>query len=235
MQLSASEKRWYFQSDSASRMRRYKVGFEQSMLRKALQREPNGLMVLDVGGGEGIHSTFVKNMGHSPVVLDFDSIPLELYLEREGDATAIQASGLALPIRDAVCDVVMTIEVSAVCTGEDDANVRYFEDVHRVLKRNGLFLMTTFNRYSYVSLLKRSEKERPRYESRYYQEGCFRCRRKLERAGFRIEDCWGYRWLPFRVESDNRLVPVMAFLEKILLLNRVTPLSPWLFFISRKV
>ncbi len=82
--------------------------------------------------------------------------------------------------------------------------------------------------------MKRIYKNRPSWEERYYLEGVNDYRRKLDEAGFEIEGCWGYRWLPFRRESNNRLIPALAFLEKTLLLNRLTHVSPWLFFAARK-
>lgn len=232
--MERNGRNWYWTRTSASRIGKYTASFEQSIMKKTLGDAGSNLFVLDVGGGDGQHARYVKKLGHSPVLLDPDSVPLEILLEKGTDIPAIRANGLALPIRESVFDVVMTIEVSVCLSGKDDANVKYFKDANRILKKNGLFLATTFNKNSYISYLKRINKNRPGWEEQYYLEGVNDYRRKLDEAGFEIEGCWGYRWLPFRRESNNRLIPALAFLEKTLLLSRLTHVSPWLFFAARK-
>lgn len=225
---------WYYTSAYASRMGTRIADFERSMMRKLLGNAGSRLTILDVGGGDGQHTLFVKHLGHAPVLLEYDPKPIDLFLQRGTDIPAIHASGMALPIRDGTFDVVMTIEVSICLTGKDDNNSRHFADVHRILKKGGLFIATTHNRDSYISLLKRLDRNRPAYESLYYREGLKEYKQKLRNAGFDIEGCWGYRWLPFRRDSNNPLIPFLGFLEKALFLKNVARFGPWLFLAARK-
>lgn len=216
-------------------MGRYMAGAEQTFIKKALSRSDARLLILDVGGGHGQHSSFVHELGHSPVLVDFDPEPIEIFLKERTDIPAIHASGLELPIRDAAFDVVLTIEVSPCTTGEGDKNVRYFADVHRILKKNGRFLFTAHNKNSYIGRLKKLSKNAPDFEDLYYLEGVAEYTKKLRETGFDVEKCWGYRWPPFTRSSNNPLIPVFAILERVLFLRRLPHVSPWLFIAARKI
>ena len=225
---------WYGTHTYRSRMGRYTHDYEQTAIRRALAGCGPALGVLDVGGGDGHHSELVARLGHVPVVLEYDLAPLDILRKKGAGFPAVQGSGLELPIRSATFDVVMTIEVTLCVTAEDDNNTRHFADVSRVLKPNGLFLFTAYNKNSYVSVLKGLRGKRPSYEDRYYLEGLSDYTRKLDDAGFDVQACWGYRWLPFTRDSNNRLIPLLARFEKLMRLDRLVGLSPWLFFAARK-
>ena len=229
-----SHKEWYFTAQRTSVMGCYTTAFEQGIMTLVLGNAGKGLKILDVGGGDGQHSVHVRSLGHEPVLLEYDWAPIEIHLARGSGIPAIQASGLDLPIAKETFDAVMTIEVSVCFTGLNDANVAFFSDVHRVLRPGGLFLLTAFNRDSYINILKKFKKNRPGWEDMYYREGMGDYKRKLSDAGFTVEHCWGYRWLPFTRQSNSRLIPRLAGLEKLLLLRHLPHFSPWLFFVARK-
>jgi SAM-dependent methyltransferase len=229
-----SNKDWYFTAQRKSVMGRYTTAFEQRIMTKVLGKVPESLSILDIGGGDGQHSFHVRSLGHEPVLLEYDDAPIQIHLDRGSTIPAIQASGLALPIAGGTFDAVMTIEVSVCFTGLGDANVGFFADVHRVLRPGGLFLLTAFNRDSYINPLKKLKKNRPDWEEMYYLEGLGDYQRKLGDAGFEVEHCWGYRWLPFTRQSNNRLIPLLARLERLLFLRNLPRFSPWLFFVARK-
>lgn len=233
--MKSTDQEWYWSRVCRSRMGDYTSSFERRLLKRLLPTSEISLRVLDVGGGEGRYSGYVRQLGHSPVLLEYDSLPLEIFSEQDRGFGAIQADGLALPIRDSAFDVVMTIEVSICTTALNDNNTRHFRDVHRILRPNGLFLIMAFNRNSYIRYLKKLSKDRPKYEDAYYMEGPAEFARKLKAAGFEMVGCWGYRWLPFTRESNSPLIPVLAWLERGLLLSRLTRFSPWLFFAARKL
>jgi SAM-dependent methyltransferase len=212
----------------------YTTRAEQSFIAKALRGAAPGLRILDVGGGSGRHASFVKELGHFPMVLEYDSEPLGILLREQQDIPAIQGDGRLMPVRDELFDVVLTIEVPICTTGENDINTRFFKEVHRVLRNKGAFLFTADNKSSYIARLKGLCRNKPEYESKYYVENVKDYSRKLLDAGFAVRACWGYRWLPFTRYSDNPLVPVVELLERALFLRYLNYFSPWLFFAAEK-
>ncbi len=232
-QDAASRKEWYGTGVYSSKMGLYTGGFEQAVIAQELDRIGTNVSVLDVGGGDGRNAVFAKEVGHDPVLLEYEPLPLQLFLERGVTLPAVQASGMELPVADGSFQAVMTIGVSACFTGQDDINVRFFAEVHRVLKPGGLFLLTAHNKGSYIGRIRQTHGEGPGWAG-YYTDDCDDYSRKLNAAGFDITACHGYRWLPFPHNSNNPLIPALALVEKVLPLRRSTRFSPWLFFVARK-
>ncbi len=234
MTTATSTAEWYWLKSCRSRMGVYTGRIEQALIAKYLAAEGSNLSVLDVGGGSGRNTTFVKSLGHRPTLLEFNGVPINLFREEHADIPAVQASGLELPVADASFDAVITIEVTVCVTGENGANERFFPDVHRVLKANGLFLLTVSNGDSYVGNIKKRDPNLADYETAYYHDGFNDYMRKLDDAGFVVEACIGYRWIPFTRDSDSALIPVLAGVEKALQLRRLPRFSPWVFIAARK-
>lgn len=225
---------WYGARQHASRMGKYTTAVERRFIRRMLMRENGPLRILDVGGGEGVHSVDMREMGHKPIVLERDSKPIGTLIERHPDIPVVQADAMTLPIAAGSVDAVLTIEVSICTTGVDNHNVTYFAEVSRILKNGGLFIFTAFNQRSYFGLLNRFRGRRPSFEGYYYSESIARYRSKLRDAGFEIIEIRGFRWPPFTRSSNSRLVPVASFLESLFLLRYATGLSPWLCLAARK-
>lgn len=225
---------WYGSQIYASRMGHYTTVVEQSFIRSTLSKQEDQLKILDVGGGDGRHSCCVKELGHHPIVLERDSAPINILLNKQVDIPIIQADAMTLPVRAGIFDIVLTIEVSICTTGVNNYNTAYFKEVNRILKNNGLFIFTAFNKYSCLELLRKFRRSKPSYEILYYSESARDYRRKLINADFEIIKCRGFRWLPFKRGSNNRLVPIAAFIESLLMLKLITCFSPWLYFAARK-
>jgi len=60
-------------------------------------------------------------------------------------------------------------------------------------------------------------------------------RRKLSGTGFRLLHQEGFCWAPFGRTSNSSLIPAFTGIEKLLHLNRIPTISPWIAFIARKV
>jgi len=57
---------------------------------------------------------------------------------------------------------------------------------------------------------------------------------RLGNAGFKITRANGFYWLPVSRGSNNRLVPYFALVEKLLHLDLLPSLSPWIIIEGRK-
>ena len=211
----------------------YTTAFEMKAIAAALGDNAS-LRVLDIGGGDGRYSALATELGHAPTLLEYESAPLEIFREREADAPAIRASGLELPVRDAVFDAALTIEVPECVTGYEGNNLRFFAEVNRVLKPGGTFIFTAHNKDSYIARLKSLARNRPDYEVRYYSDNVEDYKRKLNDASFDVVQCLGYRWVPFTRDSNAALIPMLGWIENALGMRRLSGYSPWLFFVARK-
>ena len=52
--------------------------------------------------------------------------------------------------------------------------------------------------------------------------------------GFKIVDIKGFNWLPFKIGSNNILIPLFSKIESIFRLYRWLSQSPWLLFACKK-
>jgi hypothetical protein len=52
--------------------------------------------------------------------------------------------------------------------------------------------------------------------------------------GFDIIDIKGFNWLPFKIGSNNILIPLFSKIESIFRLNKWLGQSPWLLFACKK-
>jgi SAM-dependent methyltransferase len=232
--MSTLENNWYGIGQQASRMGEYTTRVEHGFIRETLGHCEGGLTMLDVGGGNGRHASLVKELGHHPIVLERDPAPIDGLLKKELGIPAVMADAMELPVRSASVDVVLTIEVTVCTTGVGNNNRKYFAEVARVLKEDGLFIFTAFNRHSYLGLTRKLKRNQPAYEELYYTDSAGDYRRALGRAGFEVIATRGFRWPPFTRSSSSRLVPAAVFLETALLLRSIPAVSPWLCFAARK-
>ena len=60
-----------------------------------------------------------------------------------------------------------------------------------------------------------------------YRHSYRKVMQRLSTTGFIVKKKIGYSWLPFGRASENRFVPVLAGIERILGLRRVPRFSPW--------
>ena len=104
--------------------------------------EPNGRVVIDVGGGPGYIAEALKASGASCHVIEYSAAELELH-DRSPDSAA-QGDGQALPIRDHAASLVHS---SNVLEHVPDWEAMLSEMV-RVLEPGGIGYLTFTNWYS---------------------------------------------------------------------------------------
>jgi SAM-dependent methyltransferase len=179
--------------------------------------------ILDLGGGSGRFAVPLKAKGFQVTVIDLNEQAIQICKERH--------------IEDSFCmdfrlfegkgfDVVLAIELFLVTTPGE-----VFKIASDSLNDNGLFIFVATNkkswRYRLHNLRKKKTPNLGEYSLNEYKRMLFAFR-------FSIIDISGFNWMPFRVNSNNILIPVFAFIEKTFFLNQWLTQSPWLIFACRK-
>ena len=142
----------------------------------------------------------------------------------------------AWPIQNSSVDCVMSIEVPVV---ECDW---FWQECNRVLKTNGIVIITTLNRSSYKGILYRirplmkpflSAGGKQWAERSFYNLSARAIVRQLEKNNFYLEQVLGFNWLPVGRESDLSIIPQMATIEQKLGFRNLVFQSPWVLIKAR--
>ena len=111
-----------------------------------------GKTVLDIGCGTGGLGRLVTQEGGSYIGLDFYAAMLEMAqallgeLPKSRRTALVRASGTSLPLRDASVDVVAAFDVIEHLVGGEPWQRAFLLEIRRVLRPDGLLLLTTPNR-----------------------------------------------------------------------------------------
>ena len=112
----------------------------------------SGKTVLDIGCGTGGLSQIVSNEGGYYIGSDFFPAVLEMAtafitdLPHANRCSVIRASGTSLPLSDRSVDVVVAFDIIEHLEGGWNWQVSFLQEICRVLRRNGILLLTTPNR-----------------------------------------------------------------------------------------
>jgi SAM-dependent methyltransferase len=106
----------------------------------------SGVWVLDLGTGNGLYSCELSRRGAFVVALDFDKALLQMARGQDADGQGlfVCADAGALPFREGVFDMALSVEVLTHIP--PDARSRVFAGVARVLKAGGRAYYTLHNR-----------------------------------------------------------------------------------------
>ena len=99
--------------------------------------------------------------------------------------------------------------------------------------------MTSTNRLSYKGWLRRlllvlGRMEPQSWHRFQYVSTTDDLETRLHTAGFTVERHLGYNWAPTLRFSDTGLLPVYAAIERLVGLDRMPALSPWVFTSARR-
>ena len=146
---------------------------------------PKDSFVLEVGSGEGYGTHFLSAYVRRIIGLDIDKDTIKHASRKYKRSNVCFKSydGLKLPYKDEAFDAVVSFQVIEHIENDKE----FISDILRVLKNNGILLITTPNR---IYRLKRGQKPWNKYHLReYYPQQLA----KLLKSQFREVKLWGVK------------------------------------------
>jgi 2-polyprenyl-3-methyl-5-hydroxy-6-metoxy-1,4-benzoquinol methylase len=200
----------------------YKTKKEYQFIRSHISNPKN--TILDMGGGSGRFALPLIRSGFDVTVVDLNPDAIEL-CKQKGitksfccDIREFQSAGY---------DIVLAIELFLVTAPEEVFKLSY-----QYLLDNGLFIFVGTNKNSWRYKLHNFRKDR----SKNYGELSLKEYKFLvANNGFEIIDIKGFNWMPFKVNSNNLLIPFFSQIESITRLGKWLNQSPWLLFACKKI
>jgi ubiquinone/menaquinone biosynthesis C-methylase UbiE len=197
-------------------MGKYLTNLETDFISKSINLAQENITVMDVGAEAGRFSLLAANSKVTVVSLDVDSYSLKRLKLKTKQVNVVQADARNLPLKDEVFDAVFMIEVLDYIPELEAA----LTECKRTLKSDASCILSFGNKSSLKAKLKAMQGKSYRHSYRKVMQ----C---LSKTGFIVKKKTGYSWLPFGRTSENRFVPVLAGIERILGLRRVPRFSPW--------
>ena len=212
----------YWRQVGTTRMGVYVTRVESRFLSQGLGKRPPG-RTADIGSGSGRLEPVL--LDKSATVIATDSTLDDLAnMEPHHRLGRVHVGDYpTLPFASSSLDAVVAIEVPAV--SEKD----WFRgECARVLKPGGLAVISMYNRASYKGIMKTVLARILRKEpGQYYCQSTREQTLAWAAAGFITDRCEGFYWLPFRRDSNSRLIPLFSAAESALPLVRLHSWSPW--------
>jgi SAM-dependent methyltransferase len=222
-----------------SRYIQYTDAATRAMLLRAdaLSRTPS--LALDIGCEGGRWSALLADLGWSLICTDINEQSLALCQRRlpEARCLLVHPTDETLPARDLSLGLVLCLEVPPVLHAP-----WFLREVSQVLEPGGLVVGTYWNRRSYRALVA-AMLSRVLGRQLWKYETCGQeminpsyatFRPRLLAQGFRLVVEEGLGWPPLPRQSNTRLIRPFARLERLLGLNHLVSLSPYVIFIAQK-
>ena len=166
--------------------------------------------IMDVGAEAGRFSLLATDTNATVIGIDIDSYGLKRLKLKNKDVNVVQGDARKTPLKDEVFDAVFMIEVLDYISELDEA----LAESHRTLKADAPLILSFGNKSSLKSKLRELRGKSYRHS---YHDVLLR----LSKAGFVVVKKKGYSWAPFGRMSESRLVPFLAFIERIFGLRRI--------------
>jgi len=193
-------------------------------------------VIFDAGGETGRFAIPLYRNGYRVIVEEINPLPLRIlrYGEPAIPVILLDSEAEHFPIKEASVDCVLCIEVNALIQLE-----WFFSECNRILKQNGIIIFTTHNRYSYKGFYKKfilqEDSSKYHWKKSHYASSFQQIKLCLKNAGFKLTRAKGFSWLPASRASNNKLIPYFALIEKLLCLDLLLSLSPWIIVEARKI
>jgi len=227
---------YYCDRVAATLMGKYSTQVEGSFIEESLMLHlTKPAVIFDAGGGTGRFAISLYRNGYRVTVEEINPLPLRILRHREPAIPVILLDSKAkhFPIKEASIDCILCIEADSLVLLE-----WFFSECNRILKDNGIIIFTLLNRFSYKGFYKkfilREDFEKHPWKKSHYAISFRQIKSRLRNAGFRITRAKGFYWLPVSRESNNKLVPYFALIEKLLHLDLLPSLSPRTIIRARK-
>lgn len=211
-----------------NKMGHYKTKSELEFINKYLDSPKE---ILDIGGGSGRFAIPFQNSGHHVTVLDLSEPALTILKERNSTIKLIHSDFLQWqPSHENSFDLILSIEVLLYIKDL----IGFFNKVHRLLKKNGIFIFTATNKKSWRTILQKiKDKNQPDYNYSIYSLNDYK--KIINETNFTIDALEGFLWIPCKLNSNSKFVDIFTSIEKAFYLNKFYAQSPWLIFAVKKL
>jgi ubiquinone/menaquinone biosynthesis C-methylase UbiE len=179
--------------------------------------------IMDVGAEAGRFSRFSKNTNTETISTDIDSTGLKRLKIMARNTNVIQADARKTPLKDETLDAIIMIEVLDYIPELDQA----LAECYRTLKPNASLILSFGNKSSLKAKLRE-------ISGKSYQHSYQKVIKTLAETGFSIKKKTGYNWLLFGRMSENRMIPIIAKMERFFGFRRIPSLSPWVIIHATK-
>jgi 2-polyprenyl-3-methyl-5-hydroxy-6-metoxy-1,4-benzoquinol methylase len=198
----------------------YKTKIELEFIQRYINESSK---ILDVGGGSGRLASSLHFNGSQVTILDINSHAVSIAKKRGLNA---HCQSLSEYKSAKLFDVLLSIEMLENINNKNE----FFIKVNENLRINGFFVFTILNPKSWRFKIRNLRKGKTNYFYISYEE----ISKLAVNTGFELIDKKGFMWMPFRVNSNNPLISVFIFIERILKLNNYIFQSPWILIALKK-
>lgn len=223
-------RRYSWDIDGITRMDRYLSDREQEFIDISMLNYNKKNIILDVGGGNGRHSRILIKKGFRIIASDIDRIALYELKEKDEKVPVIQTDAQYLPYKNESFGCIMAIQMIDYL----ENNNQFFNEINRILKKNGILLVTIGNKNSYKHFIRRVIRKKEE-DKIFYRSSYNDVIRDLIEHEFKIENVWGYNWPPATRTSDTKLLTIFSLIEKTLNLAARPSISPWVFIEAKRI
>jgi SAM-dependent methyltransferase len=225
--------RTYWESVNQSTWGRYLREVEEQAVRRAIQAAGRYGTAMEVGCDGGRWAGLLVKNGWTVICTDTQKEALELTTERVPQARCVlvRPEDTTLPGQSGTIDLVLCIEVDSVSSEE-----WFIREAARVLKPGGVLVATVLNRHSLRAMIHvvTFAKRARRGFFGWYRIGYSTWRSMLLRSRLNPIQEHGFCWAPYSRTSNSRLIPSMVRGERLLALNRLPRISPWVAVVAQK-
>ena len=214
--ISIQETHW--EMAAKTRMGKYLTEVETVFIKKVVDFSKTEL-VLDVGAESGKISLIALNTKTNVVSIDIDCASLKRLRQHTKQVYVVVADARCLPFKSEIFDAAFMVEVLDYIPELKVA----MADCGRVLKLGSSCVLSFGNKSSFKGLMK-ALRGKPYLHS-------FKCVvQVLSGSIFVYKNSLGFNWVLFGRTSQNRFVPILAWFERVLGLQRLCSYSPWVMF-----
>jgi ubiquinone/menaquinone biosynthesis C-methylase UbiE len=215
MFTSNASEETHWERAAKTRMGNYLTKVETDFILETIDTAKANLIV-DVGAESGRFSLLAARSNISVIGIDIDIYSLRRLKQKNSEVSVIQADARKMPFRNEYFDAVFMIEVLDYIPQLGETLCESF----RTLKQSAPFVLSFGNQSSLKAKLKG-------LRGQSYMHSYNKVIKCLLKSGFEINSKLGYSWIPFGRMSNSKLVPILAYIERLFRLRKIPRFSPW--------
>ncbi|GAB1414659.1 hypothetical protein MASR2M117_00650 [Paludibacter sp.] len=179
--------------------------------------------ILDIAGGSGRFALPLRTYSEDITVIDVNSTALALLEERAENKIKIIQGDFMEVVIEYKFSLILCIEAIGYFSDWE----LFFKKVNRLLSIEGRFIFSYTNPNSWRFFLRKVKNWKNGFYP-YHEMKISELKEMLNNCDLEIDTMEGMNWIPFSLTSNNILVSVFAFIEKVFRLRYWFAQSPWL-------